>query len=91
MKNGDVEFKKSLKRIERLAERLELSLPHVSDSLYVCIKLIRIYDKNIKTMLNLHMINKKTIDYMWKFLNDFEKQQVKEFVEELKNGKTNPA
>ena len=63
MKNGDIDFDEALTKAEEVAERYELQLPHVSDLIYALVKMIKIYDKNIKSMaktiIKEHRANKE--------------------------------
>ena len=83
MTNGDIDFEKSLQQAEDLANKYELQLPHVSDSIYKLIKLIRVYDNNIQKMLKLLIKQRKTekdltamCKYMSKFLTRSELRRV---------------
>ena len=79
MGNGNDKFEQSLKEIEDMASRIELQLPHVSDSIYKLVKLIKVYDKNFDKLLHLMHQQRKVIKYMSKFLSKREIRKVEKY------------
>ena len=65
MRNGNDDFNTSLKDAEALAEKYELQLPHVADTIFALVRLVRVYDKNIKSMAKMiireHRANKELV------------------------------
>ena len=91
MTDGDAKFYKALSKAERLAEKYEMILPHVSDTIYSLVKLVRSYDKNIKGLLKINCAQQKTINrydkslkfVMSTYLNGKELKEFEKFLEEL--------
>lgn len=90
MNDGD-EFKEYLDKIEKLAEKFELQLPHVSDSIYSLVKLVRLYDEHIYNFSNIVVKQSKDIKYlvemntyMLKFLTQ---RQIKKMYRHMKKWK----
>ena len=87
-------FEQTLANAENLAERIELQLPHVSDSMYALIKLIRTFDKNIKkaakVIIEEQRINKDLYEmakYMARFLSAKELEKVNKHMKKRRKGK----
>lgn len=91
MQNGNDSFEKALLDAEELASRYELQLPHVSDTIYSLVKLVREFDGNIHKLIKLYVSQSKDVKtyieiltYASRFLTPREIGKIKRHIKKWK-------